>query len=79
MKIIAMWNTKIGPFYIGYKNGRYHAIFNNHGLGKYEHPQHAVDDLVCSATYSVLHPETSEPVDTDELGFPEDFLDWERM
>lgn len=78
MRIIAAHRTRIGTFYIAQsQDGRYHPVFDGDSLGSYDEAWKAVDDLVCNATISVLHPKTLKLVDTSMLGIPEDIRDWE--
>jgi hypothetical protein len=79
MKALLRHQTRIGTFYIAQsQNGRFHPVFDNEDLGSYANIMQAVDDLVNDATFSVLHPQTSDLVDTSELGIPEDPREWER-
>ncbi len=78
MKKRLMWNTRIGPFYIDGRPGGYFIVYNDDPQGPYPTPQHAVDDLVGGHTYSIYHRDYG-PVDTSELGFPVDALEWERI
>jgi len=80
MKLLFSWDTKIGTFFIGRSSdGRFHPIFDNEGLGSYATVAQAVDDLVSNTTFSVLHPRTSDLVDTSALGLPEDWQEWNRL
>ncbi len=79
MKTLIEHHTKIGTFSIAQsEDGRFHPFFDEEDLGSYASIMQAVDDLVNNATFSVLHPKTSELVDTSNLGIPEDPNDWER-
>lgn len=79
MRAILKHRTRIGTFYIAQSaDGRFHPVFEGESLGSYAKIDHAVDDLVHNATYTVLHPLTSQPVDTSELGLPEEPREWER-
>ena len=80
MKLILAYPTNVGTFYIGQSNdNRYHPIFNDEDLGSYADLWAAVEDLAFDATYSVLHPETNELLDTSELGIPEDYTEWKKL
>ncbi len=80
MRYILKHRTKIGTFYIAQSpDGRFHPVFDEESLGSYAHIEQAIDDLVLDATFSVLHPKTSERVDTSALGLPEDPREWEKV
>jgi len=80
MKRLLSFTTRVGTFYIGQSSdGRFHPIFDDESLGSYAEVWQATDDLAHDATFSVLHPETSELLDTSELGIPEDPKEWVRL
>lgn len=80
MKAILRHRTRVGAFYIAQSSdARFHLVFNDESLGSYINIAQAVDDLVHNATFSVLHPVTSELLDTSELGIPEDPGEWEHV
>ena len=64
-------NTKVGTFYIIYRNEQWHPMFEGETLGGYHSPQHALDDLVGGHTFS---PPGEH--DTSELGLPDEIDDW---
>ncbi len=77
MKILLSWNTKVGTFYIGQSpDGRFHPIFDDESLGSYAHIWQATEDLANNVTFSVLHPNTGNLIDTSILGIPEDPKEW---
>lgn len=79
MKALLKHKTSAGTFYIAQSaDGRYHPVFDNESLGSYANITHAIDDLVHNVTFSVLHPDTSELLDTSLLGLPEEAGEWER-
>ncbi len=79
MRTLLKHATNVGTFYIAQSaDGRYHPVFDNESLGSYRSIAHAVDDLVNDATCSVLHPDTSELLDTSTLGLPDDPREWAR-
>ena len=79
MKALLKKKTRIGTFYIMQsKDGYFHPVFDNESLGSYSSIIQAVDDISHDATFSVLHPVTSNLVDTSELGLPEDPSEWEH-
>ncbi len=80
MKLIYVCKTKVGPFYIGRSSdGKFHPIYNDDSLGSYNQDWQAVEDLSMNATFSALHPETGELLDTSELGIPEHPSEWSRI
>lgn len=80
MKLILFFETKVGTFYIGRSaDRRFHPVFNDEPLGSYEEISQAVEDLSGNHTFSVLHPETGELLDTSALGIPEDPGEWEEV
>jgi hypothetical protein len=79
MKLLLKCDTPVGTFFIGQsQDGRFHPIFNDEGLGSYQHAWQATEDLANDATFSVLHPETGELLDTSTLGIPESPGEWDR-
>lgn len=68
------FNTRIGTFYIGEYDGRFHPIFDDESLGSYATAQQAAEDLAGGHTFSVRGG-----VDTASLGIPEDVSEWERL
>lgn len=80
MKGIIRYQTSVGTFLIAQSSdGRFHPVFNDEDLGSYTSVHHAVDDLVNNATFSVLHPQTSQMLDTSTLGLPENPGEWEKI
>ncbi|QHG91417.1 hypothetical protein CVO_06020 [Sulfurimonas sp. CVO] len=80
MRLLLAYPTKVGIFYIGQStDGRFHPIFDNESLGSYAEAWLASEDLANDVTFSVLHPETGELLDTSTFGIPEDPTEWERV
>ena len=80
MPPILKHRTTVGTFYIAQStDGRFHPFFDDEGLGSYASIEEAIDDLVLNATFSVLHPVTSDVLDTSALGLPEDPREWEKV
>lgn len=80
MRAILKHKTRVGTFYIAQSvDGRYHPVFDEESLGSYRSIAHAIDDLVSDATGSILHPVTSELLDTSALGLSDDPSEWERV
>src|SRR5262249_16384971 len=73
MRLLYVYRTRVGPFYIGEDGGRFHPIFQNERLGSYHHAFQAAEDLAGGHAYAV------PGVDTAQLGIPADLADWERM
>jgi uncharacterized protein (TIGR03435 family) len=43
--------TRVGPFYIAERGGRYHPVFREESLGSYHSPASAADDLAGGHTF----------------------------
>jgi hypothetical protein len=72
-------NSKAGKFAIAQsEDGRFHPIYNEESLGRYDSAEQALDDLIANATCSVLHKGTGKMLDTSAIGLPEDLSDWEQ-
>lgn len=79
MKILLKYDTRVGTFFIGQsEERRFHPIFDEESLGSYIYDWQAVEDLANDVTFSVLHPETGELLDTSMLGIPESPGEWDR-
>lgn len=74
MKLLYVYNTRIGPFYIGEQNGLFHPIYDDDSLGSYANEWQAAEDLAGGHTFSI-----SSGIDTSTLGIPEDLGDWEKV
>lgn len=74
MRLLYLWNTRIGPFYIAELNGRFHPVYDDQPLGSYSTAQQAVDDLAGGHTFSI-----SGGVDTATLGIPDELGEWDRV
>lgn len=74
MKLLYVFQTRLGPFYIGEKDGRFHPVFEDNNLGSYARPEQAAEDLAGGHTFSI-----SSGVDTASLGIPGDIGKWKRV
>ncbi|MGA3279610.1 MAG: hypothetical protein ABSD50_01365 [Smithella sp.] len=74
MKLLYAFHTRIGIFYIGELNGRFHPIYESESLGSYAMAWQAALDLAGGHTFSI-----SSVIDTAILGIPEDIAEWERL
>jgi len=75
MRLLYVFHTSIGPFYIGKsQDGRFHPIFDDESLGSYAHDWQAAEDLAGGHTFSI-----SSGIDTETLGIPEDLGEWEKL
>jgi hypothetical protein len=74
MKLLYVFNTRIGPFYIGERDGRFHPIYHDESLGSYAQAWQAAEDLAGGHTFSL-----SSAIDTARLGIPADLGEWERV
>ena len=66
------YQTKIGPFYIVEKGGRFHIVHDNMDLGSYFTPDQASEDLAGGHCYL-----PSSGIDPARLNIPEDLSFWE--
>ena len=63
--------SRIGRFRIKLRSdGRWEAMFEDEGLGSYNAPERALDDLANGHTY------TPSCGDATEFGLPDDISDW---
>ena len=74
MKLLYVFHTRIGAFYIGEENGRFHPIYDDESLGSYANAWQAAEDLAGGHTFSI-----SCGTDTETLGIPEDLEEWEKV
>ena len=74
MRLLYMFRTKMGPFYIGEQDGRFHLIFNDESLGSYVQDWQAAEDLAGGHTFSI-----SSGIDTATLRIPEDLVEWDKL
>lgn len=66
--------TRAGEFRIVQEpSGRWQAMFEGEGLGSYQHPWQAAEDLAGGHTY------TPSCGDSANFGLPEDLADWELV
>ncbi len=80
MKLLLSYKTQVGTFYIGQsQEGRFHPIFNNENLGSYAEIWQATEELSHDVTFSVLHPDTGQLLDTSKLGIPKDHNAWMKV
>jgi hypothetical protein len=80
MRAILKHETRAGTFFIARStSGTFHPVFDQESLGSYRSIALAIDDLVNDATDSVLHPITSELLDTSMLGLSDDPSEWEQV
>jgi len=79
MQLLLKCDTSVGTFFIGRSpDGRFHPIFDEESLGSYAHDWQATEDLANGVTFSVLHPETGDLLDTSTLGIPDSPGDWDQ-
>ena len=64
-------STRIGEARIVLRSGRWRIEIGGEGLGAYDHPQKALDDLVHGHAFS-----HSLCADTSTLGLPDALADW---
>ncbi len=66
------FQTTAGLAEIRLIDGRFHAIFNDEGLGSYHNPDNAAEAMSRGSTFS-----NSSGVDLSALEIPADYRDWE--
>lgn len=74
MRLLYVYRTRIGPFYVGEHEGRFHPVYNSESLGSYAQAWQAAEDLAGGHTFSI-----SSGVDTSTLGIPYDLVDWQKL
>lgn len=79
-RLLYRCDTDVGPFFIGQSSdGRFHPVFGDESYGSYAAAFQAIDDLANDATFSILHPETGELLDTSAIGIPGSPGEWEAL
>lgn len=68
------YRTERGTVFIMPRNGRWHIVYDDQGLGSYHSPAAAADDAAGGHTFS-----PSNGVDLGDLELPPDISDWERF
>jgi hypothetical protein len=69
------YNTKHGTIYLmPEKEGRYQVVFCDEGLGSYDSPEAAADDVALGATFT-----PSCGVNFEELNISPDIGDWVKL
>jgi len=74
MRLLYVFHTRIGPFYIGEQDGRFHPIYDDESLGSYAQPWQAAEDLAGGHTFFI-----SSGIDTATLEIPEDIEEWKML
>lgn len=74
MRLLYVYQTRIGPFYIGEHQGRYHPIYEEESLGSYAAAWQAAEDVAGGHTFTI-----SSGIDTGTLGIPYDLSEWEQI
>ena len=65
------YETRVGTFFIGPRERRWHIMFDDEDLGSYVNPIQAADDLASGHTRS-----PSSRIDTATLDIPEAITEW---
>jgi hypothetical protein len=73
MQLLYAFDTRLGPFYIGEKSGRFWIVHNDIELDSFATAWQAAEDL--AGGYSV----DVDGVDTATLGIPADLSEWTRL
>lgn len=74
MHLLYVFHARIGSFYVGNQDGRFHSIYEEESLGNYEHAWQSAEDLAGGHTFSI-----ASGIDTATLGIPEDLGSWEKL
>ena len=53
VRLLYVFHTRIGPFYVGEQDGRFHPVYDDESLGSYAHAWQAAEDLVGGHTFSL--------------------------
>ena len=68
MRLLYLWSTRLGPFYIAQSaDGRFHPLCNGESLGSYASPEQEAADLAGGHAFTA-----ASGIDTATLGIPED-------
>lgn len=77
MKKILKFNTKAGTFYISQSaDQRFHVIYDNESFGSYLKIGKATSAIANNETFSILHSDTFELLDTSKLQISEAPSEW---
>jgi len=55
---------------------RYHILFNEESMGLYPDMVEAIESFVNESGFYIVHPEMGYPLDTFDLGIPDDIGGW---
>jgi hypothetical protein len=69
-----MFETRIGPFFIAERGGRFHPVYGDESLGSYATPEQAAGDLAGGHTDF-----PSSGVDPSTLDIPDNLSEWESL
>lgn len=71
-EIIYSFQSRVGTFYISFRQGCWHAGFNSESLGRFQNPNHASEALASGKTDPL-----PDGVNPGLLEIPPDLGDWE--
>jgi len=74
---ILRFKSTAGMFYVVRDGGNYHILFNDERFGEYPDMVEAVESFVNESGFYIMHPEMGYPLDTFDLGIPDDISGWE--
>ncbi|UFS63554.1 hypothetical protein LOH54_05335 [Sulfurimonas sp. HSL-3221] len=78
MTKILRFKTAAGIFHVARDGGgRYHILFNDESMGDYGDMIDAIEGFVHESGFYIIHPEMAYPLDTFDLGIPDDISGWE--
>lgn len=78
MTKILSFKSTAGMFYVARDGkGRFHILFNDESMGKYDDMVEAIESFVNESGFFIVHPEMGYPLDTFDLGIPDDISGWQ--
>ena len=77
MTRLLYFNSTAGTFYVARDtSGRCHILFNEESMGVYADMVEAIESFVHESDFYIVHPEMGYPLDTHDLGIPDDIGGW---
>ena len=74
---ILEFKSTAGLFHVARDEARqYHILFNDESMGSYPDMIEAIESFVNESGFYILHPEMGYPLDTFDLGIPDDIGGW---
>jgi hypothetical protein len=71
------FKSTAGTFHVARdETKRYHILFNGESMGIYQDMVEAIESFVNESGFYIVHPEMGYPLDTFDLGIPDDIGGW---